>query len=344
MAVQPTDQTGYVAAIIDDSMAVLPRALRAQRIATLISVMVPFLGFAAAIVCLWGWAFTWVELTGLVGMYLLTGLGVTVGFHRLFTHRAFETGRPVRYLLAVLGSMTVQGPVLKWAAIHRRHHQFSDLPDDPHSPYHFGGGAGGVFAGLWHAHVGWMFKPTDMNLDSYVRDLEDDRLVRHVSQWFLVWVALGLMIPAVFGGLVTGTWSGTLLGFLWGGLARIFIVQHLTFSVNSVCHVWGTRPFECKDESRNNFICGVLGFGEGWHNNHHAFPASARHGLRWWEFDLSYVTVRVMQWLGLVWGVRLPSRKAMASKRVGAHTKKEPSAPLQPPKTLAPKALDANLL
>ncbi len=267
-----------------------------------------------AIVWLYGRGITWVEPTLLLGMYVVTGLGVTVGFHRLFVHRSFETVRPVKILLAVLGSMTVQGPLLAWAATHRRHHQHSDGSEDPHSPHHFGGGVRGVIAGLWHAHIGWLFIGDPPNVNRYVRDLYEDRALRAVSRFFGAWVVLGLLIPTVIGGLLIGTWTGALLGFLWGGLVRIFVGHHLTWSINSVCHIWGSQTYNSHDESRNNVICGYLAMGEGWHNNHLAFPNSARLGLSWWQFDLSYLVIRVLELTGLAWSVRIPAADAMAAK------------------------------
>lgn len=291
-----------------------PRSSVAEQIATLAAVIMPFVGLIVAICMLWGWGITWVELVVLIGMYLATGFGITVGYHRLVTHKAFETFGPVKFVLAVLGSMSVQGPPIKWAAIHRRHHQYSDGPDDPHSPHRFGSGVFSVLAGIWHSHVGWMFNANHPSLGRYVRDLQKDKLLRVVSDFFGVWVLLGLLIPAALGGLITQSWMGVLLGFLWGGLARVFMVQHVTWSVNSICHIWGRQPYECQDKSRNNFIVGFLALGEGWHNNHHAFPTSARHGLKWWQFDTSYLLIRLMQLLGLAWRVQTPSQKLMAAK------------------------------
>ena len=292
-----------------------PRAPRLQRIVTLLVIVVPFAGLVAAIASLWGWAFTWVELTVLLGMYFATGFGVTIGYHRLFTHRSFDTIRPIKLLLGVLGSMSVQGPILKWVAIHRKHHQHSDGPEDPHSPHHFGGGVRGVLTGFWHAHAGWMFTADPPNLGDYVGDLRADRLIRVTSDLFPVWVILGLVIPTALGGLLTMSWTGAALGLLWGGLVRIFLVHHVTFSINSICHIWGRQRFDVHDESCNNFVCGVLGLGEGWHNNHHAFPTSARHGLAWWELDLSYIVIRLMTLTGLVWQVRVPAPEAIQAKQ-----------------------------
>lgn len=284
------------------------------RITNFIAIILPFAGLIAAIVLMWGWGFDWLHLGLFVGMYAMTGLGITIGFHRLFTHRAFETTRPIRLLLAVLGCMAVQGPILRWVATHRRHHQHSDEHEDPHSPNMHGTGFVGLVKGMWHAHMGWMFKPDSPNLFSYVNDLVKDSAVRRVSDLFPLWVVIGVAIPTALGGLTAQSWTGALLGFIWGGLVRIFFVHHVTWSINSVCHIWGTRPFRSHDESRNNLIFGIIGWGEGWHNNHHAFPTSARHGLRWWEFDISYVIIRTLAALGLAWNVRVPSAESMALK------------------------------
>ena len=293
------------------------------RIVTFLGVIVPFLGLAAAIALAWGWGFSWLHLGLLVGMYVLTAFGITVGFHRLFTHRSFETTRPVKFIFAVLGSMAVEGPMLKWVAMHRRHHQHSDGSEDPHSPHHHGEGLRGLLAGAWHAHVGWIFDRDPENLEKYVGDLAPDRILSWVSKSWMLWSAFGLLLPAALGGLISWTWTGALLGFIWGGLARVFLVHHLTWSINSVCHLWGTRPFRSRDESRNNFLFGLLGMGEGWHNNHHAFPTSARHGLRWWEFDLSYWLVRGLALVGLAWKVRVPAPQAVAAKRREAGATRE---------------------
>jgi stearoyl-CoA desaturase (delta-9 desaturase) len=293
----------------------LPLKLRAIN---LLAVTIPFAGLIVAIVLLWGIAFNWLYLALLVGMYLATGFGITVGYHRLFTHRSFKTSRTVEAILAALGSMAVEGPVIQWAAVHRSHHQHSDEHDDPHSPHLHGSGLWSIIRGFWHAHMGWLFQPDPRGLARYVADLRKDRLIRWMSRLFPVWVLLGLLFPAALCGLITGTWTGALLGFLWGGLVRIFLVHHVTWSINSVCHIWGTRPFRSHDESRNNFIFGLLGFGEGWHNNHHAFPASARHGLRWWEIDMSYMIIRGMAMLHLASDVRVPSRERLAAKRIEA--------------------------
>lgn len=285
------------------------------RMANLLGVILPFLGVIVAGVLAWGVALDWRFLLLTAAMYLVTGLGITIGFHRYFTHKSFETSRPIKLLLGICGCMAMQGSILEWAAIHRRHHQYSDDPEDPHSPHTHGDTFLQVLRGLWHSHAGWITRTKPAGLGRYVRDLNRDPISNNVSRLFALWVALGLLIPAAIGGLITMSWYGVLLGFLWGGLVRIFLVHHVTWSVNSVCHVWGARPYECHDQSRNNPIFGVLALGEGWHNNHHAFPTSARHGLAWWQFDLSYAIIRAMSLLGLVWDVRLPSPERLASRR-----------------------------
>lgn len=283
------------------------------RLVTLLAVTLPLAGLVLAGCLLWGYGFNWVELGLLGGMYFFTALGVTVGYHRLFTHRSFETNRAVQVVLVALGSMAFQGPLLTWVAVHRRHHQHSDSDRDPHSPHAYGSGAWAIFKGFWHAHIGWLFRANPANLESYVKDLRRRPWIRRASELFPFWAALGLLIPAVLGWLLIGGWYGALLGFLWGGVIRIFVGHHLTWSVNSVCHLWGMQPFKGHDESRNNFVFGVLGLGEGFHNNHHAFPTSARHGLFWWQLDISYLVIRGLALLGLAWNIRLPRQAALAS-------------------------------
>ncbi|MAE64555.1 MAG: acyl-CoA desaturase [Phycisphaeraceae bacterium] len=289
------------------------------RVVNIIAVVLPFAGLITAIFLLWGWGFSWCALGVLLGMYVATVLGVTVGYHRLYTHRSFETRGVVKVALTVLGSMAAQGPLIRWVAVHRRHHQHSDEHGDPHSPHQSGNGTLGVLRGLWHAHMGWLFHSDAPNLMNCVRDLERSRLVRVVSALFPLWLVVGLVLPAVIGGVITLSWSGALLGFIWGGMVRIFLVHHVTWSVNSVCHMIGSRPFQTRDNSRNNLVFGVLALGEGWHNNHHAFPTSARHGLRWWQLDLSYLFIRALAMMNLAWNVRRPGADHInARTRIGA--------------------------
>jgi stearoyl-CoA desaturase (Delta-9 desaturase) len=300
----------------------VPRTRRAHlkvRVINLAAVLIPVAGLIAAIVLSWGVAFDWVQLAIFGGMTIATALGITVGYHRLATHKSFRTPAPIRYLLAALGSAAVQGPVIEWAGTHRKHHQHSDHDDDPHSPNAHGGGSWGkgikaTLRGFFHAHMGWLFSAHSKGLAKYTKDLWADPVLSAVNRQFVLWVVIGLIFPAVLGGLITMSFMGALLGFLWGGLVRILVVHHITWSVNSVCHLWGTRPFACGDHSRNNAIVGVLAFGEGWHNNHHAFPTSARHGLRWWEIDLSYMFIKGLSLVGLAKEIRLPPKERIMAK------------------------------
>jgi stearoyl-CoA desaturase (delta-9 desaturase) len=293
------------------------------RIVNLCAVVIPFVGLIAAILLAWGTAFDWTQFWIFAGMTYATSIGITVGYHRLFTHQSFKTNAVVRYALGALGSMAVQGAVIEWAGAHRRHHQHSDDEDDPHSPHcHAGGSWGsGIMAtvrGFYHSHVGWLFGERLKGMGRYTPDLRADPTTRAVNRQFY-WLALaGLVIPTILGGLLTMTFKGAVLGFLWGGLVRIFLVHHITWSVNSVCHLWGTRPFRTSDHSRNNAIVGFFALGEGWHNNHHAFPTSARHGLRWYQFDPSYLFIRGLWLLGLARDIRVPTRDRLRLKRSGS--------------------------
>jgi stearoyl-CoA desaturase (Delta-9 desaturase) len=302
-----------------------------MKTANCLAVLLPFLGLAAAPFFVWGWGFGWTDLGLLLGLYLLSAFGITVGFHRLFTHRSFETNSIVKFVLAACGSMAVQGPLLKWVAIHRIHHQHSDAPDDPHSPHQHDGGLWGLLCGMWHAHMGWFFQPDPVDLPGYVADLRKSRALRAANALFPVWVVIGLLIPAVLGGLLTMSWAGVWTGVIWGGFVRIFIVHHVTWSVNSACHLWGSRTYPNADESRDNLLFGVLAMGEGWHNSHHAFPTSARHGLKWWQIDVSYWVIRGLVLVGLAWNMRLPPpqmNKKRASKRSSRAAGMSAAAPI----------------
>jgi stearoyl-CoA desaturase (delta-9 desaturase) len=292
----------------------------ALKLTNLGAIVVPFVGLIAAIVMLWGWGFSWTHLFIMGGMYLATGLGITVGFHRLFTHKSFETSRVMQAVWAILGSMAMEGPVFRWVAQHREHHQHSDEDKDPHSPHLHGEGFKGMLKGLWYSHCGWLFTKDNPKLASYIPDLMKSKTLTWVSNTFTIWVVIGLLIPTLLGALLVDpghwSWTGALFGFVWGGLARIFLVHHVTWSINSVCHLWGSRPYRSHDESRNNVVFGVLAMGEGWHNNHHAFPTSARHGLAWWQVDLSYYIIRGMELVGLAWQVRIPAPATLEAKRI----------------------------
>ena len=253
----------------------------------------------------WGGALHWQDLLVLGITYTLTGLGITVGYHRLFTHRSFKTTRAVRALLAVFGSMAVEGPVIEWVATHRKHHRFSDHTGDPHSP-HLDDAPGwrGAVRGLAHAHVGWMFRGKDIaNPARYAKDLLADPDLRWISRTFPLWVLAGLAIPFGLGAALTGSLAGGLTGLLWGGAVRVFLLHHATFSINSLCHSFGRRPFVTGDQSRNLAWLAPLAFGEAWHNNHHAFPTSARHGLGRWQVDPGAWLIAGLERRHLAWDV-----------------------------------------
>jgi stearoyl-CoA desaturase (Delta-9 desaturase) len=265
----------------------------------------------------WGGSLHWQDVLVLAITYTLTGLGITVGYHRLFTHRSFKTTRAVRALLAVLGSMAVEGPVLEWVATHRKHHRFSDHPGDPHSPHvDHAPGWRGTLQGLWHAHAGWMLRGKDRpNPARYAKDLLADRDLRVISRTFPLWVLVGLALPFGLGAALTGSVAGGLTGLLWGGAVRIFLLHHVTFAINSLCHSFGRRPFATRDRSRNLAWLAPLAFGEAWHNNHHAFPTSARHGLRRWELDPGGWLIAVLERSHLAWDVVRISPPRQAAKR-----------------------------
>jgi stearoyl-CoA desaturase (delta-9 desaturase) len=290
-----------------------------DRVANVVVTVVPvgLLGVAAWLA--WGGALHWPDLVVLALTYLLTGLGVTVGFHRLFTHRSFKTTSWMRMLLGALGSAAVEGPMIEWVANHRKHHQFSDQPGDPHSPHvDRGGGWRGALVGLFHAHVGWIFKGDAMaSEERYAKDLLADPVARVVDRMFLLWVLLGLMFPFGLGVALTGTIAGGLTGLLWGGAVRLFFVHHATFSINSLCHFFGSRRFVTHDESRNLLWLALPTLGEAWHNNHHAFPTSARHGLRWWQLDPSAWAIAGLERFGLAWDVIRVSHERELAKTAG---------------------------
>jgi stearoyl-CoA desaturase (delta-9 desaturase) len=302
---------------------------RAHRIANLVAVLLPFAAFLAAVVLLWNEAVGWLDLALLVGFYAVTCLGVTVGYHRMLTHRAFETSPRMRTALAAVGSMAVEGPVITWVADHRKHHAFTDEDGDPHSPHTgHGGGVLGAAKGLFHAHMGWMFKgETRADADRFARDLVRDPGIRWVNRTFLLWTILSLALPFALGWLIGGSLAAGLTGLLWGGAVRIFLLHHVTWSINSVCHFFGRRRFETDDESRNVFWLSILSCGESWHHNHHAFPTSAFHGLRRWEVDPSALVIRGLEKLGLVWNVvRISPERQQAKEAVqGARQMGEPA-------------------
>ena len=302
-----------------------------SRVANLIAILLPMVGLTVGIVYMWGTGVGWAQLVLMTVMYISTGMGITIGYHRYFTHKSFSAGPVMVGFLGVMGSMAAEGSILRWCASHRSHHKHSDTSGDPHSPHGFGDGVLATLHGFWNAHMGWIFHAPGEPMAKYVPDLLRDRQIVIMSRLFPAFVILGLVIPTVIGGLIElvmggGFWWGAFLGFIWGGLVRVFVVHHITWSVNSICHLWGSRPYRSADESRNNPIVGVLALGEGWHNNHHAFPTSARHGLEWWQFDSSWLVIRTFERLGLVRDVRVPTRERRVAKLRDAKPRSSKSA------------------
>ena len=301
----PTRQPAHAPRAGSTSSGVREQMTPLEKYANLVGVALPFAATIAAIVLFWNELVTGADLAIMAVMYLATAIGVTVGYHRLLTHRAFQTYDPIRYALAVLGSMSVQGSVIAWVADHRKHHAHTDVEGDPHSPHvGHGSGIGGVLRGFWHAHAGWlMVTHGRADWKKYAPDLYDDPGMRWINRHFLAIVVAGLAIPTMAGFLLTGTVGGALMALLWGGFVRIFFVHHVTWSVNSICHIFGTRRFETDDRSTNVFWLALPSLGESWHHNHHAFPRSAVHGLRWYEVDPSALIITGMERAGLAWDV-----------------------------------------
>jgi stearoyl-CoA desaturase (delta-9 desaturase) len=291
--------------------------MRVQRALAFVVVVLPIAGTFGAAYLGFRNGIGKVEIGTFAFMYLLTMGGMTIGLHRYFAHKCFETGPRMRLLLAILGSMASQGPLLSWVTIHRKHHALSDRPGDPHSPHVHGNKILGMLDGLWHAHIGWMF--TENAADwSFSRDLMGDHRLFWVHRTYLYWVALAFLLPALLGGLITRTWTGAALGFVWGGLLRCFVVNQASWCVGSICHYFGSKRFETHDHSANNYWVALFTFGEGLQNNHHAFPSAARHGMYWWEPDFSGTLIHLLASLGLVWELYHPSTETMQKMRKAA--------------------------
>ena len=295
-----------------------PAGSRVDQIANGAATVLPVMALGLVGWQLWDGLLHWQDLAILVFMVTILGLGITVGFHRLFTHRSFQTTRPMRALFGILGSAALEGPVIEWVAYHRRHHQFSDQEGDPHSP-HVGHGEGwrGALRGLFYAHVGWVvFSDEPADEERYAKDLLKDPLVRFIDKTFVLWALVGFALPFGLGVALTGTVYGGLTGLLWGGAVRVLVVHHITFCINSLCHFFGTRRFDVDDESRNLAWLAPFTFGEAWHHNHHAFPTSARHGLHGWErlLDPSGLVIDALERVGLAWDVVRISPERIAAR------------------------------
>jgi stearoyl-CoA desaturase (Delta-9 desaturase) len=279
--------------------------------------VLPFFGTLVALSLLFYRPIGALELGLFFGLWLITGLGLTVGYHRLFTHQAFATSTPVKALLIIMGSMAGRGPMISWAAMHRRHHELSDHEGDLHSPNLHGTRLIGRLRGFLHAHLTWMIEHDYPNVAHYVPDLMEACTLVKVNNLYYVWVLLGLCIPTAIGGLVSGSLWGAITGFLWGGVVRMFVVEQTMSALNSVLHTFGRRPFVTRDDHSGNLaIMAWFGWGEGWHNNHHAFPYSAAFGLRWFEVDPGFLFIRLLETSGLAWDVKVPSPEKIERRKL----------------------------
>jgi stearoyl-CoA desaturase (delta-9 desaturase) len=275
-------------------------------------VITPLVALLAAVPFAWGWGLSWVDVGLFVAFYGISGLGITVAYHRYFTHGSFKAQRWLHVAMAVAGSLAVQGPVITWVADHRRHHAFSDRDGDPHSPWAFGTSPLAIAKGFWHAHMGWLFERDESNADRFAPDLVKDAAIKKVDDLFRLWTLLSLLVPALLGGLITWSLWGAVTAFFWAGLVRVCVLHHVTWSVNSICHMLGERPFAARDKSANFWPLAIFSFGESWHNLHHADPTSARHGVQRGQIDISARLIWIFERFGWVHNVRWPTPQRLA--------------------------------
>ncbi len=292
-----------------------------------VAIFVPNIGMVWGAILLFQGVVRVLDIALLVIMYAVTMFGVEAGFHRMVAHRAFQTTGRLRALIVILASMAVQGSAFYWAASHRRHHRYSDRPGDPHSPHMHPPDLSGWLRGLWHAHAGWLFVPENIDYGKYALDLLKDKTMFRLHRFYPAWILLGLFIPTGIAVLYDATWDSAGRGFLWGGLVRIALVQHAVWSVNSLCHIFGRRPFQTGDKSTNNVWLALTSFGGSWHNNHHAFQRTAYNAFSGWQFDPCYLVLRPLERLGMIWDVQCPTATEITSRlrtgRSGVHTGEE---------------------
>jgi stearoyl-CoA desaturase (delta-9 desaturase) len=307
--------------LLDERPAPTPKAVfegekrRGEQFMLYVFVIVPFVAFAAAIPVAWGWGLGWTDVVLAVIFYFVSGLGVTVGYHRYFTHGSFKAVRPLRIAMAVAGSLAVEGPVIRWVADHRRHHAFADRDGDPHSPWRYGETLPALMKGLGYAHIGWLFDVEHTNREKFAPDLMHDRDMVRVEKLFPALVLVSMFLPALLGGLITWSWWGALSAFFWASLVRVFVLHHVTWSINSICHTIGEKPFAARDKSTNFWPLAILSFGESWHNMHHADPTAARHGVLRGQIDEAARVIWMFEKLGWATDVRWPSAERVAKLR-----------------------------
>jgi stearoyl-CoA desaturase (Delta-9 desaturase) len=313
----PPTATLEASPLIDEQQGTLgaDEKKTSEQITLLLFIGVPFLALLAAIPIAWGWGLGWHEVVIAVVMFLVSGHGITVGFHRHFTHGAFKAKQPLRVAMAIAGSLAIEGPVIRWVADHRKHHKFSDRDGDPHSPWRYGETIPALIKGLFYAHMGWMFDVEQTPQRQYAPDLIKDKAIVRVSRLFLLWVVVSLLLPPLIGGLWSMSWTAALSAFFWGTLVRIGLLHHVTWSINSICHAVGARPFKSRDKSGNVWWLAVLSGGESWHNLHHADPTCARHGVLRGQVDSSARVIQFCEKMGWAYDVRWPSPERIAVKR-----------------------------
>jgi stearoyl-CoA desaturase (Delta-9 desaturase) len=315
-----------VEVVEDDArpLQAVPKTLlraRAEQVALGAFIVVPLLCVFAGAFVAWGGWLSWRDVVISTVMYAVTGHGITVGFHRYFTHGSFKAGRRLRVALAVAGSMAIEGPVTRWVADHRRHHAYSDKEGDPHSPWRYGEDFWSLCKGLWHAHIGWLFDIEQTDQQRFTPDLLADPDVARVNRLFPLWVAVSLALPAVVGGgwasaVGDGFWFGAATAFFWASLVRVAVLHHATWSINSICHAFGERPFRTRDRSANVWPLALISMGESWHNLHHADPTAARHGVDRFQVDTSAEVIRGLEKLGWATDVRWPKAERLDARRV----------------------------
>ncbi|MBB5774848.1 acyl-CoA desaturase [Nonomuraea jabiensis] len=289
---------------------------KAELVIFALVVGLPLIAIAAAVPFAWGWGLGWSDIVISFVFYVASGLGVTVGLHRYFTHGSFKAKRPLKIALGIAGSLSLEMSVLDWVATHRKHHKFSDKEGDPHSPWRFGPGFKSLAKGLLYAHMGWLFESERTNREKYAPDLVKDADVMKLHKWFGTIALISIVLPGVIGGLVTWSWQGALTALFWGSLVRIGLLHHVTWSINSICHVFGEEEFQVRDKSRNVWWLAIPSFGESWHNLHHSDPTCARHGALKGQIDLSAGLIRIFEKLGWVYDVRWPTPERLAAKRI----------------------------
>jgi stearoyl-CoA desaturase (delta-9 desaturase) len=319
----PNPEGGAVAVTTEEEPAILgtlsgDRQTTKERVTIALFIAVPFVALVAAIPIAWGWGLSWRDIVIGVVMYAISGHGVTIGFHRLFTHKSFKARKALRAALAIAGSLAVEGPVIRWVADHRRHHRFSDRDGDPHSPWRYGDTVPALLKGMFYAHMMWMLDPEQTNQRQYTPDLLADRAIVRISRAFPLLVLASLLVPALVGGLWSWSWQGAVTAFFWGTLVRIGLLHHVTWSINSICHAIGDRPFRSRDRSGNVWWLAVLSMGESWHNLHHADPTCARHGVLRGQIDSSARMIWLFEKLGWARDVRWPTARRVASRRVAS--------------------------